>query len=67
MGARLRAVTIVLAALGLIAVLAVVIAARKRAQSVSMLNRFWAPVFSTSQPVLICLPSTVVYRPTLDV
>jgi hypothetical protein len=67
MRAKLRAVTVVLAALGLIVVLAVVIAARKRAQSVSTLTRFWAPVFSTSQPVLICLPSTVVYRPTLDV
>ncbi|MGA2571135.1 MAG: hypothetical protein ABSF23_11505 [Terracidiphilus sp.] len=29
-------------------------------------ERFWAPVFSTPQPVLICLAKPVVYRPTFD-
>jgi hypothetical protein len=30
------------------------------------LEQFWAPVFSTPQPVLICLAKPVVYRPTFD-
>ncbi len=28
------------------------------------LQQFWAPVFSTSQPVLVCLPKPVLYRPS---
>ncbi|MFZ0321706.1 MAG: hypothetical protein WAL56_21460 [Candidatus Sulfotelmatobacter sp.] len=28
------------------------------------LQQFWAPVFSTSQPVLICLPKPIFYRPS---
>jgi hypothetical protein len=32
----------------------------------SALDQFWAPVLGTSQPVLICLASPVVYRPSLD-
>lgn len=35
-------------------------------QQSSAMSQFWSPLFSTSQPVLICLPSPVVYRPTLD-
>jgi hypothetical protein len=34
--------------------------------TLSVLNEFWAPVFSTSQPVLICLARTEVYRPSDD-
>jgi hypothetical protein len=30
----------------------------------SPLEQFWAPVFSTSQPLLICLPKPVFYRPS---
>jgi hypothetical protein len=30
----------------------------------SALQQFWAPVFSTSQPVLICLPKPIFYRPS---
>jgi len=30
------------------------------------MDRFWAPVFGTQQPVLICLAKPVVYRPTQD-
>jgi hypothetical protein len=30
----------------------------------SALQQFWTPVFSTSQPVLICLPKPVFYRPS---
>jgi hypothetical protein len=29
-------------------------------------TRFWAPVFVTQQPVLICLAKPVVYRPSFD-
>ncbi len=32
----------------------------------SVLQRFWAPVFATPQPVLICLAKPVVYRPSFD-
>jgi hypothetical protein len=30
----------------------------------SPLQQFWAPVFSTSQPVLVCLPKPILYRPS---
>jgi hypothetical protein len=30
----------------------------------SALQQFWAPVFSTAQPVLVCLPKPVLYRPS---
>jgi len=29
------------------------------------LNRFWAPIFATSEPALICLPKPVFYRPSI--
>jgi hypothetical protein len=32
----------------------------------SALERFWSPLFSTSQPVLICLAKPMLYRPSLD-
>ena len=32
----------------------------------SIQEEFWAPVFSTPQPVLICLAKPVVYRPSFD-
>ena len=32
----------------------------------TVLDQFWAPVFATQQPVLICLAKPVVYRPTLE-
>jgi hypothetical protein len=32
----------------------------------SALDQFWAPVFSSSQPVLICLAKPVSYRPSLS-
>jgi hypothetical protein len=31
----------------------------------SALDKFWSPVFTTSQPVLICLAKPVLYRPSL--
>jgi hypothetical protein len=32
----------------------------------SPLQQFWAPVFSTSQPVLVCLPKPIFYRPSFS-
>ncbi len=32
----------------------------------SALDQFWSPVFSTSQPVLICVAKPILYRPSLD-
>ena len=32
----------------------------------TVLDEFWAPVFSTSRPVLICLPKLVLYLPSYD-
>jgi hypothetical protein len=55
------------AALAINLVLAGVIVApvihRKLAQP-SPLQQFWAPVFSTSQPVLIYIPKPILYRPS---
>jgi hypothetical protein len=46
---------------------AVTITIRRYAQQESPLDEFWAPVFATSQPVLICLPSPVSYALSNDV
>lgn len=40
--------------------------AAKPAVAQQALDQFWAPVLASSQPVLICLASPVVYRPSLD-
>ena len=37
-----------------------------KAHPKSMLEQFWAPVFDTPQPVLICVAKPVVYRPALE-
>jgi hypothetical protein len=29
------------------------------------LNQFWAPIFASPKPALICLPKTVLYRPSM--
>ena len=60
---KIWAVATVLAILGV----ALTIAIRKYAQEKSPLDDFWAPVFATSQPVLICLPSPVSYALNDDV
>lgn len=41
---------------------------RSRVSQISptTLQRFWAPVFATPQPVFICLAKPVVYRPSFD-
>lgn len=36
------------------------------AQKPTALDEFWAPVFSTSRPVLVCLPKLVLYLPSYD-
>jgi len=35
-------------------------------QEHSLVEQFWAPAFSTPQPVLICLAKPVVYRPSFE-
>lgn len=37
-----------------------------RTHQENTLNQFWAPVFSTPQPALICLAKGVTYRPSLE-
>jgi hypothetical protein len=37
---------------------------RGRLARPSPLQQFWSPVFSTSQPLLICLPKPIFYRPS---
>ena len=55
-------------AIGLALVLAGVLALRSPGShrpSESALDQFWSPIFTTSQPVLICLAKPVLYRPSL--
>jgi hypothetical protein len=47
----------------LVAVLVAPVVRNKMARP-SLLQQFWAPVFSTSQPVLVCLPRPILYRPS---
>ena len=60
-----------IAATAILALLAVVVAIvlgfRHQRPPVSVLDMFWAPVFKSSQPVIICLAKPVVYRPSVDV
>ena len=37
-----------------------------RSHPASAMEQFWAPVFDTPQPVLICVAKPVVYRPSLE-
>jgi hypothetical protein len=63
-----RAWKIWVAAAALVIVgVAVTITIRRHAQQKSPLEEFWAPVFTTSQPVLICMPSPVSYALNDDV
>jgi hypothetical protein len=55
-----RKIALVATALAILAI-ATAIAINKRGQHNSPLVDFWAPVFATGQPVLICLPSPVSY------
>lgn len=51
-----------LAIIMLLVVSALVIATRKHARKSSSFDAFWAPVFATTEPVLICAPSPVAYE-----
>ena len=51
-------------ALVLVVVLAPHLPSRGRPKE-SALDKFWSPIFSTSQPVLVCLAKPVLYRPSL--
>jgi hypothetical protein len=62
---RFHLVLVALAASALTALLALVLGGHKRMQPASAVDEFWAPLFKTSQPVLICLPTVVVYQPSL--
>jgi hypothetical protein len=65
-----RARSLLLATLALVLVAAAALGAftmyRSSARK-SVLMQFWNPVFSTRQPVLICLAKPVAYRPNEDV
>ncbi len=37
---------------------------QKRASKL-ILTQFWSPIFTSSKPLLICLPKTVLYRPSI--
>jgi len=65
---RRRDLTWTVGALGLGLALVVVMAVSLRPgrPRESALDQFWSPVFSTSQPVLICLAKPILYRPSLD-
>jgi hypothetical protein len=39
----------------------------RSAQQKSVMEQFWSPIFSSQQPVLICLAKPVVYRPTQEI
>lgn len=64
------AIPAVVAALCLAALLGAGFIYRHRAaskgQQPTAEEKFWAPVFATQQPVLICLAKPVVYRPSFD-
>jgi len=56
-------------AVGLVSALVIVgvltaLAFYQKNRSEAFLKQFWSPVFSSPKPLLICLPKTVLYRPT---
>jgi hypothetical protein len=63
---KLRLWEILLAAV-VLGVLATTLVRKAGSQSrqLSALNEFWAPLFTTSQPVLVCVASPVLYQPSL--
>jgi hypothetical protein len=59
---------IVLVAAGAAATLATIsFTSHRDAVAKSVLDQFWAPVFTTRQPVLICLAKPVAYRPSEEI
>jgi hypothetical protein len=53
--------------LGLVLALVLTTRAPSRRTGESALDQFWSPIFTTSQPVLICLAKPIFYRPSLDI
>ena len=65
---RIRPFIITITALVLtLAAVFVFIAFQKSIHKKTVFEQFWSPIFSTRQPVLICLAKPVAYRPTEDV
>jgi hypothetical protein len=61
---------LVYAALGLVVAVAAaigVLTIHRAPSQRTVLEQFWSPIFSTQQPVLICLAEPVSYRPNEDV
>ena len=56
-----------LAAVLIVAALAAAWTLHRSSAQKSVLAQFWSPVFSTRQPVLICLAKPVAYRPNEDI
>jgi len=56
----------IIAGLGLAAAVFIGLHHHRAEQQHSAIGDFWAPVFTTQQPVLICLSNAVSYRPSLD-
>jgi hypothetical protein len=64
---KLRLAALAMLALGVaLALLLITTRIHSGRPSVSVLDQFWAPVFATSQPVLICVAKPIVYRPSLN-
>ena len=63
---KLGPLLVFICGLGLLVVLAIAIAFRAAlpASPGSALEEFWAPVVTTSQPVLICVAKPILYRPS---
>jgi len=53
--------------LGLVLVVALASGPPNSKPKESALDQFWSPVFSTSQPVLICLAKPILYRPSQQI
>jgi hypothetical protein len=45
--------------------IAVGLGVRSKISRKSVLDQFWAPIFATSQPLLICVPKPILYRPSI--
>jgi hypothetical protein len=57
--------TIPVTALVMIGIFALILT-HKSVHPASVVDDFWAPLFTTPQPVLVCVPSPVVYMPSRD-
>ena len=63
---RLRAWKMAVIAIGLVLASIFIVGVRHAKAPTSTLDRFWSPVFTTSQPVLICVAKPIVYRPSMN-